>query len=53
MVVGRISRVAANGQGLPMIALLYTVAIVGFTAAGLGLLSVRPLDRVVLPAGLQ
>ena len=41
--------VAGPGQGMPVIALLYIMAIIGFTAAGLGILGVRPLSRVVMP----
>jgi uncharacterized protein YndB with AHSA1/START domain len=40
---------AGPGSFIPLIALLYALAIVGFTAAGLGVLGVRPLDRVVIP----
>ena len=42
--------VAGPGQGMPVIALLYIMAIIGFTAAGLGVLGVRPVNRVVMPA---
>ena len=38
------------GVWLPLITALYIVAILGFSAAGLGLLGVWPLTRVVLPA---
>jgi hypothetical protein len=40
----------APGIWLPAVALLYVLAIVGFTAAGLGVLGVRPLNLIVLPA---
>src|SRR5688572_7187253 len=38
------------GVWIPAIALLYIAAIVGFTAAGFGVLGVRPLDRSVVPS---
>ena len=38
------------GVWIPAIALLYIAAIVGFTAAGFGVLGVRPLDRYVVPS---
>ncbi len=41
--------IAGPGQGMLMIALLYIMAIIGFTAGGLGILGVRPLSRQVLP----
>ena len=41
---------AEPGRWIPTIALLYASAIVGFAAAGLGVLRVRPLDRFVIPA---
>ena len=42
--------VAASGVWMPAMTALYVTAIVGFVAAGLGLLGVRPLGRVVIPA---
>jgi hypothetical protein len=41
--------VAAPGSWIGAVALLYVLAIVGFVAAGLGLLGVRPAHRVVIP----
>jgi len=40
---------AGPGQGMLVIALLYIMAIIGFTAVGLGILGVRPLSHQVLP----
>jgi hypothetical protein len=41
---------AAPGVWMPAMTALYVMAIVGFVAAGLGLLGVRPLGRFVIPA---
>ena len=42
--------VAGPGSWLHGVALLYVLAIFGFTAAGLGVLGVRPLNRLAVPA---
>lgn len=44
---GLLAYAAWDGDLMP--AALYTVSMVGFVAAGLGLLGVRPLDRVISP----
>lgn len=44
---GLLAYAAWDGDLMP--AALYTVSMVGFVAAGLGLLAVRPLDRVISP----
>lgn len=44
--------VIAAGQTWPPVTALYVVAILGFIAAGLGVLGVRPLSRAVAPTSL-
>jgi hypothetical protein len=48
----RAADVAAPGILVPAMAALYVIAMLGFAAAGLGLLGVHPLARVIVPAAL-
>jgi hypothetical protein len=45
--------VVAPGVLAPAITVLYVIAMLGFVAAGLGMLGVRPLSRVVVPIALM
>src|SRR5690242_11013088 len=38
------------GDWLEPVILVWVVAVIGFVAAGLGVLGVRPLDRAIVPA---
>ena len=42
----------APGLWLPPVTALWVIAIVGFVAAGLGVVGVRPLGRAIIPASL-
>lgn len=44
---------AAPGAWFPPVTALWVLAILGFVAAGLGVLGVRPLRRLIMPASLM